>query len=177
MKKIYLHHIYLGWRRASCHTTLEHQQSQPIGCGGCIGCTDFQVAHQFISQFKKKGPLWKRSPGCTYCIDILGCNHHNCHQVSDFADEVVCTVPSGNNIFKPCLLIHEYCYRPCFGNGGLSLWECSHAGCYVSGKEHGIPKVAWESRQTQTDHPGKLGLLSADPLGHDFLGRAHAHCR
>ena len=40
MKK-YLHHIYLGWRRASCHTTLE----------------------------------------------------------------VVCTVPSGNNIFKPCLLV------------------------------------------------------------------------
>ena len=69
------------------------------------------------------------------------------------------------------------CYGSCFGNGGPSPWECSHTGCYASGKEHGIAKAAWESRQTWTDHPGKLGLLSADPLGHDFLGRAHAHCR
>ena len=69
------------------------------------------------------------------------------------------------------------CYGLYFGNGGPSPREHSHAGCYASGKEHGIPKAAQESRQTQTDHPGKLELLSADPLGHDFLGRAHAHCR
>ena len=61
------------------------------------------------------------------------------------------------------------CYGPCFRNRGPYPRERSHAGCYASGKEHGILKAAWESRQTQTDHPGKLGLLSADPLGHDFL--------
>ena len=44
-----------------------------------------------------------------------------------------------------------------YWNAGLSPWEHSHTGRYVSGKGHGTPNVAWEPRsQTWADHPGKL---------------------
>ena len=62
------------------------------------------------------------------------------------------------------------CYRPYLGNRGPSPWECSHAGCYVSGEEHDILSVTWESeRLTWVSHPGRLGLTLADPLGPYFL--------